>query len=95
MAYTKLPMGFMVEPLSPGFVVDRKTIVDVFMGVRWMWTVVCGFFGSGNDNSRGFNDGLAGSDKGGGGFDSVVSIFGVLILGWLKLLVVLACGCQW
>lgn len=66
MAYTKLPMGFMVEPLSPGVVVERKTIVDVFMGVRWMWTVVCGVFGSGKDNSMGFREGLTGSDKGGG-----------------------------
>jgi hypothetical protein len=34
MAYTKLPIGFMVEPLSPGVVVERKTMVDVFIGVR-------------------------------------------------------------
>lgn len=70
----------MVEPLSPGVVVERKTIVDVFMGVRWMWTVVCGVFGSGKDNSMGLNDGLAASDKGGGWFDNVVAIFEVVYL---------------
>lgn len=65
----------MVEPLSPGVVVERKTIVDVVMGVRWMWTVVCGVLGSGKDSSMGFRDGLAGSDKGGGWFDKAVAIF--------------------
>jgi hypothetical protein len=79
MVYTKLPIGFMVEPLSPGVVVERKTIVDVFIGVRWMCTVVCGVFGSGKDSSMGFNDGLAESDKGGGWFDMVVAILRLYI----------------
>lgn len=62
MAYTKLPMGFMVEPLSPGVVVDRNTIVEVVIGVRWMWTVVCGVFGNGNDSSMGFRDVVTASE---------------------------------
>lgn len=73
-AYTKLPIGFIVEPLSPGVVVERKTIVDVFIGVKWIWTVVCGVFGSGKDNSMACRDGSAGSDKGGGWFDNAVAI---------------------
>jgi hypothetical protein len=34
MAYIKLPIGFSVELLSPWVVVERKTMVEVAIGVR-------------------------------------------------------------
>ena len=93
MAYTKLPIGFIVEPLSPGVVVERKTIVDVLRGVRWMCMVVCGVLGSGKDSSIGFRDGLADSGREGGWLDNVVvilyrCIFRRFIYRWFLVVIV-------
>lgn len=56
--YTNDPRALR-EELEDGSVVVRKTIVDVSMGVIWIWRVVCGERGRGTESCLGWSEGIA------------------------------------
>jgi hypothetical protein len=62
-------------------VVERNTMVDVAMAVRWTCTFVCGVLGNGNEISMGFTDGEAGSRREAIVAGASVSILAGLVFG--------------